>query len=118
MKNCFMKFVVILYLSTIIGCTVKYSYHRSSDLTYPPKSEDCDFQVRSSHPGENYVEVGIVAVDLGPVTPPQGTSDPIVFKEKIKRFVCKAGGDVVVGEVNGYGQYIRGTVFRKKANLK
>jgi hypothetical protein len=32
----------------------------------------------------------------------------------IRDEVCGAGGDLVVGEINGYGYYVRGVVFKKR----
>lgn len=105
----------------MMGCAASYSYHNNTDTTYPSKSEDCDFQIKSSNPGPDYVEIGIIAVKFNLADRsgnPIGTSDPIEFKEKIRKIVCQAGGDIVVGEVNGNGQYVRGTVFRKKSGIK
>lgn len=46
---------------------------------------------------------------------PLATS-PAQLRKMIQKKVCEAGGDFVVGEVNGMGYYIRATVFKEKKN--
>jgi hypothetical protein len=43
----------------------------------------------------------------------KGCDDPTEFKNAVRADVCRVGGDVVLIETNGFGNYVRGTVLRK-----
>lgn len=101
----------ILTISTCLsGCSsTTYPYSHVSDSAYPAKEESCKFRVLSALPSGNYEEIGVFNIAWGhskrPTTPGELT-------EKIRPDVCKAGGDFVVGDVNGYGVYVRATLFK------
>jgi hypothetical protein len=57
-----------------------------------------------------YSEIGVFNLLNGDAA---GTTDVERFKKEMEPYVCSGRGDVVVGEVNKDGFYIRGTVFRK-----
>ena len=101
-----------------ISCA-SYSYHHNSQNTYASKAEDCDFQVLSTMNNlQGYEEIGVINFTTMASGDLLWVKDASVFKEKIRKFVCSAGGDAVLGEVNGAGGYIRGIVFRKKDAVK
>jgi hypothetical protein len=57
-------------------------------------------------PKGDFEEIATLTAETRPVV------DPVQFKTAVAADVCRVGGDVVVTEVNGYGQYVRGTVLR------
>ncbi len=61
-------------------------------------------------PGAGFEEIATLTPsgDVPARTPDQ-------FKAVVRADVCRVGGDVVVTEVNGLGEYVRGTVLRAQA---
>jgi hypothetical protein len=59
-------------------------------------------------PQSGYEEIGVLDNKGGGVA--CNISD---FKEAIAAKVCEVGGDLAVGQVNGAGCYVSGSVFRK-----
>lgn len=106
------KLLTVLVLSiTASGCGYTYSYTKTTDVQAAAKPEaSCEFLATATVPDPNgYVEIGVLEVRHHP------PRDITRFKEEIYDQVCAAGGDVVVGEINGYGFYMRGIVFKKRA---
>lgn len=95
-----------------VGCVfhTKPSFPLTTSTSKPlhPKEPGCTFHVRGAFPKEDeFEEIGSMhsagyAVD-----------NPNQFKASVAADVCRVGGDIVVTEVNGYGQIVRGTVFRR-----
>ena len=108
-----MKFVVPIGLCFVLsGCLVTtFPYSHTAEHTYPVKPENCKFRVLSTIPKGDYEEIGVFNIDWGDFSQP---STPDELKQIVQKDVCKAGGDIVVGEVNGSGVYVRGTLFRKQ----
>jgi hypothetical protein len=52
--------------------------------------------------------------EIGTVGGCSGTYDLSLYKDDIREYVCRAGGDLVVAQANGNGVFCLGTVFRKK----
>ena len=76
------------------------------------KASDCDFEIRSLPPQDGpYAEIGILKSDGW------ACKDPIAFKKAVQADVCRLGGDVVFVHLNGYGQYVQGTVLRRETSL-
>jgi len=102
-----MRFYMVVLMLTVLGCVVKnYKVTRTSATASTAKPATCDFTIATTKVERPYEEIAILdrqdylARDAGE------------FKELIKKDVCELGGDVVFAEVNGYGQYTRGTVLR------
>jgi hypothetical protein len=89
------------------GCgTSSWSYTASA--TAPARDLACDFAVVATPPGPGYQEIGLLDAPDGSCV--QGAQ---AFKQAARAEVCKAGGDVVMTEISGFGCYKRGIVFRK-----
>ena len=74
-----------------------------------PKPEDCNLYVvdRWQYPG--YEDMGFVEWDGGAGIPRTMAS----FYFEVQTTVCRAGGDVVIGQPNDAGKYVRGIVLRR-----
>ncbi len=98
----------VAFVATLAMCAPKPTYTHTADTKFPARAADCEFKVQSTTPNpEEYLE-------LGTINGCQGTSELGRYKTIIQPQVCAAGGDLVVGQVNGYGIYCLGVVFRKK----
>jgi hypothetical protein len=104
-------FTVLVLSITAAGCGPVYSFTKTTQAIAPAKPEaSCDFLVTGTITDlSSYVELGVLEYLR---TPPRRIDE---FKEMIYDQVCAAGGDVVVGEINGFGYYVRGIVFKKRA---
>jgi hypothetical protein len=90
------------------GCVPTYKYVPSgTTASIAAKPANCAFAVLTTRPDSSFDEIGILDHSHGPVP-----DDAAAFKKSIQKEVCRAGGDAVLVEVNGLGQYIRGTVLR------
>lgn len=112
----FMKSLTLIALAaTLNACVATANYTHTADDSFPPFPIDCKFKILSALPDNSYKEIGVVNVD--PVVHQGGgmsaPRNPEEFRKLIQSDVCKAGGELVIGDVNGLGQYIRGTVYRK-----
>jgi hypothetical protein len=106
------KLLTALVLSiTAAGCGPVYHFTKTTQETAVAKPEaSCDFLVTASAPDpQSYVELGVLEWRR---VPPHRIDE---FKSWIFDDVCAAGGDLVVGEINGAGVYVRGIVFKKRA---
>jgi hypothetical protein len=105
-----------LLLASITGCTsVAYQFSHTGEKEYEPKKVDCKFRILSGLPQGKFEEIGVVNMThygdkLGAVTTP---NTPGQFDAIIRNDICNAGAELVVGEVNGLGHYVRGTVYKK-----
>ena len=103
-----MRFVLVLL--ALSGCA-QYGYRFTKTTRHalpPPEPANCDFGVAASMPEGPYEELGVLDAE-------QAVSSMASFREVIAERVCAVGGDLVIGEVNGYGYYVRGIVFRHLA---
>ena len=100
------RLFALTFVLSIAACGPVYQL--AATKTVPSKPVGCDFQVAASLP-EGYEEIGLVTrtVTAG------GAMQPDTFKKWIADDVCKAGGDLVVTQINGEGYIVRGVVFRK-----
>jgi hypothetical protein len=98
-------FLVIALAGCAAGSGYKFSLTAEKPLA--AKAPDCQFRVVNVLPETGYRELGVL--DAAGIV-----ADKIdAFKVKIQQQVCEAGGDLVVAEINGYGDYVRGVVFVK-----
>lgn len=108
-----MKFAYILLATLSLGgCFVaSATYTPSTTARFPSKPADCDFAVLTTLPEGSLEELGILDIQKAGLVTTAGD-----FKTIVGPQVCAAGGDIVVAEVNGSGNYVRGSVFRKKGD--
>lgn len=81
-------------------------------------AKDCDFVVATNQLDRPFQEVGVLDFSAPSLNAGiSGRRSVSEFKEAIQPLVCEAGGDAVIAEVNGGGEYVRGTVVRwREAN--
>jgi len=102
-----------------VGCAAAQTqYTATSSVRAQPKPESCSFDVLTTRPQRPFEELGIIDFTGGVVYKtghraglPDSASE---LKDKAAQTVCRAGGDAVLADVNGLGQYVRATVIRYK----
>jgi hypothetical protein len=87
-----------------------YNLERSAPAV--PKQGRCEFQVVSSLPHESVQEIGTLSLKNG--INGDVPRDASRFRADVHDQVCELGGDVVLTEVNGHGDIVRGIVFRRQ----
>ena len=108
-------FHLVLVLGALVGCGgagggIHYKLEPVSPapaVPVQPKPATCEFKVESSAPQGNYDTLGT----LTPVDFAATSSDE--FKRAVAADVCNLGGEIVVGKVNGAGNYISAIVYRR-----
>lgn len=102
--------------STLAACAAGMQYTPTSTKTVAARAPNCAFDVLTLKPARPVEELGIIDFEGGYVYSsgkregvPSSAAD---LREKIGPEVCRAGGEAVVTEVNGLGQYVRATVVR------
>jgi hypothetical protein len=96
--------------AVFVACAPASSTFTPSSATrFPARQAECDFVVLTALPDAPVVQVGIIDVDQGNWGGIKSAAD---FKSLAAPQVCSSGGEIVVAEVNGFGQYVRGSVFR------
>src|SRR5712664_4077055 len=102
-----------------VGCIAGTEYTASSSVRAQPKPESCSFDVLTTRPQRAFEELGIIDFTGGMISSSgrrAGVPDSAsALKDKAAQTVCGAGGDAVLEDVNGLGQYVRATVIRYKA---
>ncbi len=94
---------VLLFLN---GCVSFYtSYSKTTDKFISAKSESCDFKIQTTLPDPKQFE------EIGVVNGCSVVNDINDYKNGIRDKVCKASGDLVVGQIYSNGVYCIGTVF-------
>lgn len=103
--------LLLALLLSACGITYQgYDIQRSAPGT--PKPAGCEFQVVSTVPQSGVEEVATLTLKNG--INGDVPSDSARFRADVQAQVCEAGGDLVVTEVNGRGDIVRGIVFRRK----
>jgi len=100
----------------LAGCAATTQYTPTSSRTLAARPANCAFDILSMRPARPIEELGIIDFEGGAVAKtgeragvPGSASQ---LREKIGSQVCGAGGEAVLTEVNGLGQYVRATVVR------
>jgi hypothetical protein len=102
--------VLVLAFVSLAGCGQVYRYTVTSTAPVQARAADCDFVVSGTLPEDkSLVELGVLEYER---TPPHQIAK---LKEMIHDQVCQAGGELVVGQINGFGYYVRAIVFRHVA---
>ena len=98
-----------LFATLILASCVpklKPTYSQTSGQAYSPKPPNCNFRMQATPPDPSVFE------EIGIMNGMSGTNDILRYQKIIAEQVCSAGGDLVVGEVNGAGYYCRGRVYK------
>jgi hypothetical protein len=91
------------------GCATTFS---SSGHVYPPRPDNCSFEVFSVPPATGFEQVGTIDIPPGYA----GANQPRTLgdlQKKIAPDVCHAGGDAIFASPNGAGAYITATVLKR-----
>ncbi len=96
----------------VSGCAEVY-FHGGGAKRYPAYPPSCRVRLVASDPGQEYEEIGTLSVD----GEPSAFRDPNAFLREAREQICRAGGELVVTQVNGFGSIVRGVVFRRTAEL-
>lgn len=108
-------FLIICLLLLASSCATgsnprNWTYSHTYDREFDAQPETCSFKVSSLAPTDGkYIEIGTLNF-----TGLRFNDNSIEsFKNSIKKYVCEAGGDHVIGVVNSYGFYVQGIVLKK-----
>ena len=93
------------------SCAPAVHFTPRGEGAHPAFASDCPLEVVTSRP-PGATELGIVDFGGAVGDLPRDASH---FRALVRGAACAAGGDTVVGEVNGAGQYVRGTVLRVRS---
>ena len=106
------RLVPLLLLATLAGggCAGKYLYAPLGEVVAQPRAKDCEFLLAYGVPEVAYDSLGVLAPK--DIQAPKVPDQEAAFKSAIQGQVCAAGGDAVVAERNGQGQYIRATIIK------
>jgi hypothetical protein len=113
-ENLTRALAVALAVSSMVGCGPPAVGYIATPSTKPAsaKGPGCDVEVTATLPAAPHEEVGTFRVGLKGGSA-RATSDPAEFKRAIEADACRLGADVVVVQVNGDGDIIRGTALRR-----
>jgi hypothetical protein len=100
----------------LAACAATPQYTATSSVRTASRPENCSFDVLTTRPQRSFDELGVIDFTGGAIAKTgQRTGVPdnaAGLKEKVSKTVCRAGGDAVLADVNGLGEYFRATVIR------
>lgn len=100
-------------LGLAAGCA-RPVFHASSSVRFPPRPANCHIRNVGSHPGAGYTEIGYINVEGDNRMFGAGSyRNPAKFVEQVRSEVCRAGGELVITQMNGLGVVVRGIVLRR-----
>jgi hypothetical protein len=98
----------VLAAMLFAGCTpTTYSFTPATAKGVVVSPENCQLEILTSPPTQNYEEVGTLDYYNGKA--PKTTDD---FKKAVAKKACKAGGQAVIAIANDRGEYTKGSVIR------
>ncbi|MCB9737031.1 MAG: hypothetical protein H6745_30985 [Deltaproteobacteria bacterium] len=89
--------------AALSGC-VTYAFTPTTRQSAPAREAGCEFDLLSAAPRTPYVQLGFLE-------PTVQAHSAVEFYDAVRGEVCAAGGDAVLTEINGLGEYVRGTVI-------
>ncbi len=102
--------------SMLAACSAEKQYTPTSTKAVAAKPANCQFDILTLRPARAVEELGIIDFTggtRGTLGYRRGVARSAgELKEMIGPDVCRAGGDAVITEVNGSGEYVRATVVR------
>jgi hypothetical protein len=104
--------LIILAATGACGSFMYDGYNLRPNGPAKPKPNACDFRIVSTVPAQGYEEVATLTLKNGINGNVPRETDK--FQHDVQSQVCQVGGDLVVAEVNGRGDIVRGIVFRKQ----
>jgi hypothetical protein len=105
------SFLVVAALS--LGACIPYKFSLTAEAPAVPREPLCGFRVVNVVPEKGYSELGVLEFNGG-----NAATKVEAFREKVQEEVCRAGGDLVVPQINGYGVYVRAIVFKKASEAQ
>lgn len=100
----------------LAACAAQTRYTPTSASSVAARPANCAFDVLTIRPARAVQELGLFEFEGGAVYKTGHRagvpSTAAELREKIGPQVCAAGGEAVLTEVNGLGQYVRATVVR------
>jgi hypothetical protein len=104
-------------LFLVLACSASPNFTPNSATRADAKPSDCKFDVLTLQPSQPVDELGIIDFVDGTTISRTGRRIGVPdtaaeLRQRIASEVCRVGGDAVLGQVNGVGQYIRATVLR------
>jgi hypothetical protein len=110
-------------LFLVLACSASPKFTPNSATRADAKPSDCKFDVLTLQPAQPVDELGIIDFAGGNINIHTGErlgvpATAAELRERVASEVCRAGGDAVLGQVNGVGQYIRATVLRYRPEPK
>jgi hypothetical protein len=106
-----------LFLVLACASASQPKFTPNSSTRADAKPGDCKFEVLTLPPAQPVDELGIIDFVDGTTISRTGRRIGVpdtaaALRQRIASEVCRVGGDAVLGQVNGVGQYIRATVLR------
>jgi hypothetical protein len=79
---------------------------------YRPREPSCEIRVFTTPPVSGFIEIATIDVRSGAYRSNSYTRIDD-FKDEIRPYVCRAGGDAAIGYANGEGRYITASVLKR-----
>jgi hypothetical protein len=104
--------MILLLATTVAGCgSTKVT---PVGATYEAREPDCQFDLYTTVPGGNFIEIG--TVDVNPGSYGHNVHTKLDgFKKEIQPHVCQVGGDAAIAYANGYGMWIKASILKRVA---
>lgn len=101
-----MKLLIIApFCCLLLACGGTYTFVKTTGHTAEARKGGCAFDVLTTRPNKAYDELGVFE-------PYGAVNDATAFRKAVADELCRQGGDAVIAEINGHGQYVRGTAIR------
>lgn len=107
--------VIALLLACAPACS-SVQYSRTSRHAFRAKAPSCSFDILMVRPKRKILEIGLLENCRCAGGHP--CSNVVEYRQLIRPYVCRAGGDAVVVLVNGFGWYVKGVVVRYLRSLE
>lgn len=103
-------FSLILLTATVSGCSIMPEFSKTGVGSFSARDVGCDFNVFTTNPTSEYEEVGLIEFKAGFMS--RRSESLSVVRKQAAPIVCESGANgILLWEVNGYGQYLKGTLI-------